>query len=327
MKRMNKLVSVLLPIYNEKDNVFPLLEEITSVLRKDKQPFEIIAVDDGSNDGTQAELRKAAQEFPELKVIFFRRNSGQTAALDAGFRHAAGEIVATMDADRQNDPHDLPRMLKKLEEGYDCVAGWRKDRQDGFLLRRLPSSLANLLIRRLWNSQLKDLGCSLKVYRREITQELRLYGEMHRFINILIEGMGARVASVEVNHRPRVAGKSKYNLTRVFKVLLDIVMIWFLQNFRTKPLHVFGGVGGLCFLGSSLSGLTSIVQKFAFDVSLNRNPLFTLSIFMAVLAVQFVVLGLLAELMIRNYYETTNSPPYSIKDRLGFDPPRKRKAA
>ena len=202
-------ISVLLPVYNEKENLVPLLDELELVLQSLGKPFEVIAVDDGSSDGSAELLTEVVRSRPYLRVILFRTNTGQTAALDAGFRHATGDIIATMDADRQNDPRDLVGMVAKLEEGYDCVAGFRRNRQDGFWLRRLPSMMANRIIRLMWKSELKDLGCAIKAYRKEITDELRLYGEMHRFIGILLEGLGARVATYEVNHRPRTAGKSK----------------------------------------------------------------------------------------------------------------------
>ncbi len=319
MTRPSPYISVLLPVYNERENLAKLVDELDVVLKGLKKPFEIIVVDDGSHDGSSELLAELVKERPYIKGIFFRANTGQTAALDAGFRHASGEIIVTMDSDRQNDPADIPAMVALLNEGYDCVSGWRKDRKDGMFLRKIPSKIANAVIRRLWRSSLHDLGCSLKVYRREITQELRLYGEMHRFIGILIEGLGAKVAEYVVHHRPRVAGYSKYNLTRTFKVMLDLTTIWFLQGYRTKPIYVFGGLGGLCLGTTSLIGIVAIIQKIVYETSLNRNPLFYISIFMTVLGVQFIVMGLLAELLIRNYFETSNRAPYSILKKLGFD--------
>lgn len=320
------LVSILLPIYNERDNLRPLLDEIEAAMEPTGDAFEVIAVDDGSSDGSAELLRELAAKRRFLKVILFRRNSGQTAALDAGFRHATGDVIVTMDADRQNDPRDIPKLLAKLREGFDCVSGWRKKRHDGFFLRRLPSLVANRFVRWYWKSSVADLGCTLKAYRRDITEELSLYGEMHRFIGILLEGLGAKVASIEVNHRPRVAGKSKYNLTRVVKVALDLITIWFLQTFRTKPIHVFGGIGLGCFTLSFASECVAVWQKLQYDFSLNRNPLFTLGVFLVVIGVQFIVLGLLAELLIRNYFESTGRVPYSVREKIGFARAKRRAA-
>jgi glycosyltransferase involved in cell wall biosynthesis len=312
-------LSVILPLYNERDNLVPLLQEIDGALVDLKRPFEIILVDDGSSDGTAQLAEAQAQKNPHIRALLFRANSGQTAALDAGFRHARGELIVTMDADRQNDPRDIPAMLAMIERGLDCVVGWRKERRDGWLLRKLPSRIANALIRRAWRTRQHDLGCALKVFRREIAQELRLYGEMHRFIGILLEGMGARVGEYVVHHRPRTAGRSKYGLTRVFKVALDLITLWFLQGFRAKPIYVFGSLGVGLIGSSGVISLFVIWEKIFRDVSLNRNPLFTLSIFLVVIGTQFIVLGLLAELIIRIYFESSQQRPYSIARRIGFE--------
>lgn len=320
-------LSVILPYLNERENVAPLLAELHAVLGQIGREYEIIMVDDGSTDGTRELLEQAARDDRRVKALFFRANSGQTAALDAGFRHANGEILVTMDADRQNDPHDIPAMLKMIEDGYDGVIGWRKNRLDGFWLRKFPSRIANALIRRMWRSKLHDLGCALKVFRREIALELRLYGEMHRFIGIVLEGMGARVGEFVVNHRPRTAGRSKYSLNRVLKVLLDLTTLWFLQGFRTKPIYVFGGCGAFFIGTSSLLAAFVTWQKIFFDVSLNRNPLFFIGIFLVVIGVQFIVMGLLAELVIRTYFESSSHRPYSIARAIGFAPERGQRAA
>jgi len=311
-------VTAILPIYNERDNIRPLLAELETALATIHGGFEVIAVDDGSNDGTTQILSDLCAEKPYLKVIFFRHNMGQTAAFDAGFRNASGRLVVTMDADRQNDPRDIPKMISKINEGFDFVTGWRKQRQDGFVLRKLPSKIANFLIRRALGSQIHDLGCSLKVYRREITDELRLYGEMHRFISVLVEGIGARVAEVEVNHRPRVAGESKYGLSRTFKVMLDLLTVWFMKRFRTKPIYVFGGVGlVLLFLGTFI-GSYVLYEKLFLDVWVHRNPLFLISIMFSVVGIQFLGLGLIAEIIIRTYYESRNKPAYTVARMEGF---------
>lgn len=311
-------ISVIVPVYNERENLRALCDEIEGSLGPTGKEFEIIAVDDGSRDGSTALLRTLAAERPRLKVLFFRRNSGQTAAFDAGFRSATGEVVVTMDADLQNDARDIPRMIEKLEEGYDLVSGWRKERKDGFILRRLPSVIANALIRRITRAPIHDLGCSLKVYRKEITDELRLYGEMHRFIAPLAEAMGARIAEVPVNHRPRVAGVSKYGLSRTMKVVLDLLTVWFMKSFQTKPIYVFGG-SGVALLGLGfLATLITLWQKLEMDVWVHRNPMFLIAILFTVTGVQFVGIGLIAEIMVRTYFESQQKLAYSIKERLGF---------
>jgi glycosyltransferase involved in cell wall biosynthesis len=317
-------ISVIVPVYNEKENLRALFDEIEGSLGPTGKEFEIIAVDDGSRDGSTALLRSLAAERPTLKVLFFRRNSGQTAAFDAGFRSASGEVVVTMDADLQNDARDIPRMIEKLEEGYDLVSGWRKERKDGFILRRLPSVIANALIRRITRAPIHDLGCSLKVYRKEITDELRLYGEMHRFIAPLAEAMGARIAEVPVNHRPRIAGVSKYGLSRTMKVVLDLLTVWFMKSFQTKPIYVFGG-GGVALLGLGfVATLVTLWQKLELDVWVHRNPMFLIAILFTVTGVQFVGIGLIAEIMVRTYFESQQKLAYSIKERLGF-PKRTRR--
>jgi glycosyltransferase involved in cell wall biosynthesis len=315
---MKPKISVILPIYNERENIAPLISEIESVLLPLRNPFEILVVDDGSKDGSAQVLQEIARRDSYVKVIRFRSNSGQTAALDAGIRHASGDYLITMDSDLQNDPHDIPKMLQLLEQGYDGVMGWRADRKDKLFLRKIPSKLANLFIRSLWKSQLHDLGCALKVFRREVIQELRLYGEMHRFIGLLLESGGANIIEYKVNHRPRVAGKSKYSLNRTFKVLLDLTTLWFLKGYRTKPIYIFGGVGGVLWTLSGILTAWVLFDKWT-GVSVHRNPLFLIAIFFAVVGVQFIVLGLLAELLIRTYFESTDRVPYSIAKKIGFD--------
>lgn len=316
---VNPRVSVLLPIYNEEGNLVRLFEELTSALSKMPGGYELIAVDDGSRDQSPQILAESARKDPRIKVITFRRNTGQTAAFDAGFRSASGEIIVTMDSDLQNDPHDIPKMVAKLDEGYDFISGWRKDRKDGFLLRTFPSRIANWIIRRVTKTKIHDLGCSLKVYRRELTDELRIYGEMHRFIAVLMEGLGARVGEMEVNHRPRVAGESKYNLSRSYKVLIDLGTVWFLQGYRTKPSYIFGAIGGGLMGSSFLLCVFVLWEKYAQGIWVHRNPLFVIAMIFAVIAVQFFGLGLLAELLIRTYFESSARAPYSIVRRIGFE--------
>lgn len=314
-------VTLILPVYNERENIEPLLKEIEDALEgtlvRNGKKYEVIAVDDGSRDGSTELLRKLAKEKPYLKCVFFRRNAGQTAAFDAGFRHASGRILVTMDSDRQNDPADIPKMIALLDQGYDFVTGWRKKRHDE-VIRTIPSRVANWIIRKVTGTRVHDLGCSLKVYRKEITDELRLYGEMHRFIAILAEGVGARVAEFEVNHRARVAGVSKYGFSRTVKVMLDLLTVWFMQGYKTKPIYIFGGVGLTLLAGGALSAFWVLYEKFGLGIFVHKNPLFILSVMFTVIGVQFLGMGLIAEIIIRTYFESQDKTSYSIASRLGF---------
>ncbi len=315
---MSVTLSVVVPVYNEIENLEAMLEELHGVLSAGSRTFEVVVVDDGSRDGTAELLAKATKDRPWLRAIFFRRNFGQTAAFDAGFRAASGDIVATIDGDLQNDPRDIPAMIDKLEEGYDMVAGWRRKRSDAMLLRKVPSRIANWMIRKVTGTRIHDLGCSLRIYRRDVTQELRLYGEMHRFISVLADTMGARIAEVEVNHRPRRAGSSKYGLKRTVKVILDLVTVLFMRRYQTKPIYVFGGLGvGMMLLSAGLAGFV-LWEKLHEGVWVHRNPLFILASVAALIGVQLVATGLVAELVIRTYYESQDKRAYSIRDRAGF---------
>jgi glycosyltransferase involved in cell wall biosynthesis len=312
-------LSIVLPIYDELENVGPLLDEIHAALDPTGKDYEIIAVDDGSRDGTTQRLRALVETDRRLKAVFFRRNSGQAAAFDAGFRNASGDVIVTMDADRQNDPADIPKLLAKLDEGYDVVTGWRRDRKDTLLLRKIPSRIANGFIRFATRTKTHDLGCSLKAYRRAITDEMRLYGEMHRFISVLADSLGASIGEVVVNHRARQAGRSKYGLKRTLKVVLDLLTVWFLRRYQTKPLYVFGGVG-MAALG--LGGLISVFvlwEKLADGVWVHRNPLFLIAIMCMLMGAQFVGTGLLAEMIMRTYFESQDKRAYSVASRAGFD--------
>ncbi len=313
-------ISVVLPIHNERDNLIPLFDEIAEVLQGMGKTFEIIAVDDGSLDDSAALIRQATAERPYLKAIFFRRNTGQSAAFDAGFHAATGALVITMDADRQNDPHDIPRLIDKLDEGYDLVTGWRKDRKDGLFLRRIPSVIANLFIRKVTGTQIHDLGCSLKVYRKELSDEIPLYGEMHRFISVLADGLGARVGEVVVNHRPRVAGRSKYGLLRTVKVMLDTTTIWFMRKYQMKPIYVFGGLGALMLAASFLMSALVLYEKIADGVWVHRNPLFLIAVTSALIGMQSIGTGILAELIVRTHFESQRKTTYAIASRVGFPP-------
>ena len=313
-------VSIVLPIYNEVDNLVPLLDEIESVMAAGTRSWEIIAVDDGSRDGSTKLLKELAASRSYLRLVIFRRNAGQTAAFDAGFREASGDVVVTMDSDMQNDPRDIPRLIDKLDEGFDFVTGWRKDRKDGMFLRKVPSKIANWIIRKITGTKIHDLGCSLKVYRKHVTDEMRLYGEMHRFISVIADSLGARVTELAVNHRERHAGVSKYGLVRTFKVMLDLTTIWFLRRYQTKPLYVFGGIGMFMgFLGTLCSGVV-LWEKFHDGVWVHRNPLFMIGMMCFLMGMQFVGTGILAELMVRTYFESQNKTAYAIAERVGFQP-------
>lgn len=307
-------LSVAVPVYNERENIRGLYEEITRVL-EGKFNYEVIFVDDGSTDGSFSILEQIQGEDSRVRVISFRRNFGQTAALSAGFGHARGRIIVALDADLQNDPADIPGMIDKLNEGYDIVSGWRKKRRDSTITRKIPSVIANWLIARITGVKLHDFGCTLKAYRREVISETRLYGEMHRFIPALASWSGARITEVVVNHRPRTAGDTKYGLGRTVKVILDLITVKFLGSFSTKPIYIFGGIGLLCGLGAFISGLAVLYHKFISvpHLSINRNPLLVLTAMLFTATVQFILMGLLAELLVRTYHESQNRPTYVIK--------------
>jgi glycosyltransferase involved in cell wall biosynthesis len=308
-------VSVVVPLLNEQDNIGPLYEQITQTLT-DVYDYEIIFVDDGSSDNSFNVLTKLQKADAGMRVICFRKNFGQTAALSAGFAHARGKVIVAIDADLQNDPADIPKMLAKLDEGFDVVSGWRKKRHDNAVTRLLPSKIANWLIAKITGVKLHDFGCTLKVYRREVLAEIKLYGEMHRFIPALASWSGARIAEMVVNHRPRTAGTAKYGLGRTFKVILDLITVKFLGAFSTKPIYIFGGLGLVSGLGAVVSGLVVLYQKFAHNFSMNRNPLLTLTAVCILATIQFILMGLLAELLVRTYHESQNRPTYVIKEIL-----------
>lgn len=314
---MSPRISVLVPFFNEAENVDAFFRQLERALAPFAGTYEVIAVDDGSTDGTREMLVAAAEKKTFLRVIGFRTNVGQTAAFDAGFRHARGEVIVTIDSDLQNDPDDIPKLLSKLDEGFDFVAGWRRRRRDPFLSRTLPSRVANSLIRWVAGTKTHDLGCSLKAYRREVTRELRLYGEMHRFIGVLLEGMGARVTEVEVSHHPRRAGRSKYGIMRTFKVMLDLLTVRFLQGYRTRPSHLFGGIGMALIGVAALVTLVVAYEKLGLGIWVHRNPKFVIAAMLSIIGVQFLVLGLLAELVIRTYFEASHQLPYSITVKAG----------
>jgi glycosyltransferase involved in cell wall biosynthesis len=312
-------LSVFLPVFNEEGNVEPLYRKLTSSLEQLGRSFEIIYVDDGSTDDSLARLREVAARDPRVRVIALRRNYGQTAAMSAGIDHARGQILIPMDADLQNDPVDIGRLLEKLDEGYDVVSGWRKDRKDRWLTRRLPSTIANRLISKISGVELHDYGCSLKAYRRDVLADVRLYGEMHRFIPIYAGWAGARVTEIAVTHHARHTGSSKYGLSRTIKVIFDLITIKFMSSYLTKPLYLFGTAGAICLTVSLFSFAFALYYRFVRDVHLNRMPLATLAMIMFAMGIQFIFMGLLAEMIVRTYHESQNKPTYLIRERINLD--------
>jgi glycosyltransferase involved in cell wall biosynthesis len=314
-------LSIVVPVHDEEDNVEPLYEALSTALNALGRSYEIIVVDDGSRDDTYQRLVRLADADDAFRLIKLRRNFGQTAAMAAGFDHAVGEIVIPMDGDLQNDPTDIPRLLEKLEEGYDVVSGWRKDRQDS-AVRRLPSRIANWLIGRVTGVRLHDYGCTLKAYRADVIAETRLYGEMHRFLPALAAQTGARIAEIPVRHHPRVAGKSKYGPRRTFKVLLDLLTVKFLSVWSTKPSYIFGGSGViLCLLGS-LFVLWTAYERVVNGIYVYRQPSLLVGVFLFTIGFNLLLLGLLAELIVRTYHESQSKPTYLIRELRNFDQPR-----
>jgi len=317
MSKYISQISVVVPLLNEQDNIKPLYDQITKSLA-DKYNYEIIFIDDGSDDNSFNVLKAIQVPDKNVRVIRFRKNFGQTAALSAGFDHANGDIIVAIDADLQNDPADIPKMIDKLDQGFDVVSGWRKKRHDNAVTRLLPSKIANWIIAKITGVKLHDFGCTLKVYRKEVLAETKLYGEMHRFIPALASWNGAQICEMVVNHRPRIAGKAKYGLTSTLKVVLDLITVKFLGSFSTKPIYFFGGLGLISGFGATLSGLAVLYQKFvsAQHLAMNRNPLLVLTGILITTTVQFVLMGLLAEMLVRTYHESQNRPTYVIKEIL-----------
>lgn len=315
------LLSVVVPVKDERENARPLYERVRGALDGSRTgPWELIFVDDGSTDGTFAELEKLAAADERVKIVRLRRNFGQSAATQAGLDAACGEIIVTMDGDLQNDPADIPLLLAKLHEGYDAVLGQRHKRQDKLLLRKLPSLLANAIIRQVLGVPFKDFGCTLRAVRREVFEGMVLYGEMHRFITALILQQGAHVTQIPVRHHPRTAGQSKYNLTRTIRVLLDLMTVKFQGSFQTRPMHLFGGVGMVCLLAGAISVIASAVMKYTTGPGMTQNPLFLLGAVAGLIGVQFVSLGLMGEVLTRVYYESQGKRPYVIRERRNLEP-------
>ncbi len=305
-------LSVIIPVYNEVENLPALHQALTEALRG--RSYEAVYVDDGSSDGSQAVLERLAHsDRQHVRVVEFRRNFGQTAAIAAGIDHSAGEVVVLIDADLQEDPADIPMLLAKIEEGYDVVSGWRQNRKDAFFTRTLPSRLANGLISRVTGVPLHDYGCTLKAYRREVLQGFHLYGEMHRFIPAYAGAVGARIVEVPVRHRPRLHGKAKYGLERTLKVVLDLFTVKFLVSFANKPIYLFGGLGVALDLASFVLLVVIVLRRILYNEHLVRSPLLLMTTMLFILGMQSIMMGLIAELLVRTYHESQAKPTYTVR--------------
>jgi glycosyltransferase involved in cell wall biosynthesis len=323
-----RLVSIIVPLYNEEANVPVLYQELNMVADRMRDNVEFVMVDDGSRDSTAQAVQQVADGDSRVRLVRFRRNFGQTAAMAAGFDYAQGDIVVVLDGDLQNDPAEIPRMIAKLDEGYDLVAGWRKYRKDPFVSRKLPSMMANRLISRITGVHLHDYGCTLKVMSADVAKNIKLYGEMHRFIPALAAEMGVRIAEMPVNHRPRIHGTSKYGISRTFRVILDLLTVKFFLGFSTRPLHMFGFVGmGTGGLGGVILAWLA-VEKLMMGLPIGNRPLLMLGVMLVLIGLQFVCFGLLAEILVRTYHESQNKATYTVREVLHLgegthEPPRK----
>jgi glycosyltransferase involved in cell wall biosynthesis len=310
-------LSVVIPLFNERDNLVPLHGELGRVLDAMNCSYELLFIDDGSTDGGEEVLRRLKQRDEHVRVIRLARNTGQTAALACGLRNAVGEFVVAIDADGENDPADIPRLVGKLREGYDLASGWRTERwKDARLTRRMPSITANALISRMTGVELHDYGCTLKAYRRDLAQRLMLYGEMHRFVPAIAAELGARIAEVEVNFRPRRSGRSKYGPGRTIRTILDLLTVKFLSGYSTRPIQVFGTIGIVLGGIGSLWTAILVFEKIALGHPLGRRPALLLAVLLVVVGVQFVSLGLIGEMLTRTYHESQNKPIYVIKEEF-----------
>jgi glycosyltransferase involved in cell wall biosynthesis len=320
-------LSVIIPIKDERENLGPLSEQLRRALNPLVLDYEIIFVDDGSVDGSFAILEKLAHADGRVKVVRLRRNFGQTAALQAGIDWSSGEILVTLDGDLQNDPADIPCLLEKLSEGYDAVLGQRANRQDHVLVRKIPSFLGNWLIRTVTGVHIKDMGCTLRAMRRDLAEALPLYGEMHRFVPVLAQQYGARLTQIPVHHHPRSAGKTKYNLTRTFRVLLDLITIKFLHSYLTRPMHILG-LAGLVSIGLGVvSLLVTIWMKAHRGIFMTGNPFLLLSVMLELVGVQFISMGLIGEVLSRTYFESQGKSAYGVRSTINLESVAKQRAA
>lgn len=315
-KTRQPTVSVVIPVCNEEENLEPLNENLLAVLSRERYNFEVTYVDDGSTDASFSVMRRLAEKNKRVRLIQFSGNFGQTAAIAAGIEYSTGDTIVLMDADQQNDPADIPAILAKLEEGYDLVSGWRNQRRDPWLTKKFPSKMANILISYVTGLKLHDYGCTLKAYRMEVFRDFRLYGEMHRLIPAYAMRLGARITEVPVNHHPRIHGSSKYGLSRIYKVILDLLTIKFLSRYAAKPLYLFGKIGLLLMLVASLVVLYLIGDKVLYDHSLVQSPLLLMSVMLYTLGFQCIFIGLLAEMLVRTYHESQNKPIYVVRQRI-----------
>jgi glycosyltransferase involved in cell wall biosynthesis len=309
-------LSIVVPLFNEEENIGPFLAELFEVLSAADLGFEVICVDDGSADRTFELLRQRAAAEPRLRVLRFGKNYGQTAAMSAGFHAARAPIVVTLDGDQQNDPHDIPKMLERYDEGYDVVSGWRRARQDGFIHRTLPSRVANWLISRITGVHLHDYGCTLKVYRKEVLDRFELYGQLHRFIPALAAWSGGRITEMEVNHRPRSRGQTKYGIGRTLTVLLDLTVVKFLMSYGSHPIRAFGMAGFLSWGAALLSLAAVIVMKVWQHTDMTGNPLLYLAVLGVMVGLQFILMGVIAEMLMRTYHEAQGKRPYIIVEEI-----------
>ncbi|MCP9839093.1 glycosyltransferase family 2 protein [Synechococcus sp. J7-Johnson] len=309
-------LSVVIPLFNEEESLGPLVEKVLASLRPLGRSFELVLVDDGSSDGTASRLEELAAATPELVAVLLRRNYGQTAAMAAGFDASHGAVIVTLDGDLQNDPADIPLLLDRLEQGYDLVSGWRHQRQDAALQRLLPSKIANRLIARVTGVRLHDYGCSLKAYRREVVADMNLYGELHRFLPALAFIEGARITEVKVNHHARRFGQSKYGIDRTFRVLMDLLTVWFMKRFLTRPMHVFGFGGLACLAIGLVLGLVLIGEKVFLNADVGDRPLLMAAVLAIMAGIQLFCFGLLAELQMRTYHESQGRPIYRVRATL-----------
>lgn len=312
-------ISIVIPAYNEEENIQYLYDELNNVFGPLDSEHEFLFIDDGSSDSTLDVLHMIQEQDPHVKIICFRRNFGQTAAMSAGFDFASGDVIITMDADLQNDPRDIPRMIEKINEGYDVVTGWRFDRKDAFLNRRLPSIIANKIIS--WTTQvsLHDYGCTLKAFRREVIKNIKLYGEMHRFIPAIASGMGISFTEIKVNHRPRKFGTSKYGISRTIRVVLDLITVKFLLSYSTRPIQVFGLLGVMSGSIGFLIAFVMIIQRQFFEIPMGDRPLLLLAILLVFVGIQFISIGLIAELQSRTYHESQQKPVYFVREVYGLE--------
>ncbi len=308
-------LSVVVPIYNEEESLPELVKQLLEALRPTGESFELVLVNDGSSDATSEVLANLSSEVPEIVGVLLRKNYGQTSAMAAGFDIASGEIIVSLDGDLQNDPADIPLLVNKLREGFDLVSGWRFKRKDSVLQRKLPSKIANRLIGRVTGVRLHDYGCSLKAYRKEVLADMRLYGELHRFLPVLANIEGARITEVKVNHRGRQYGSSKYGIDRTFRVLMDLLTVWFMNSFLTRPMYVFG-FGGLVAIAGSLLASTYLLATKLMGDDIGNRPLFTMALVLGLAGVQLFCFGLLGELQIRTYHESQGRPIYRIRATL-----------